>query len=184
MRTVPPSRLTTDTGVNGLGIRFARAAMAVVAAVVFHSVPGMAAAADRDRDHDYDAPEAGTYQLPVIKAAAGGALIDSGGKPIRLEELTHGRITVLSFIYTRCAASNACPYASNVLGQLQLASVDDKSLGRNLRLVSVSFDPDHDTPQQLTNYADAMRESKSGCQWYFAAPKSAEELNGILAAYG
>jgi len=90
----------------------------------------------------------------------------------------------LSFIYTRCAAANACPYASNVLGQLQLASADDKSLGNNLRLVSVSFDPDHDTPQQLVNYADAMRESKSGCQWYFTVPKTAQELDRILAAYG
>jgi len=144
----------------------------------------LATATERDRDHDYDPPEPGTYQLPVIKPAAGGVLIDSTGETVRLEELTRGRITVLSFVYTRCAAPNGCPYASNVLGQLQLASADDKSLGNNLRLVSVSFDPDHDSPKALANYAEAMRESKSGCQWYFAVPKSTQELDKVLSAYG
>ena len=154
--------------------------------VAFAAAAGLllAAAAERDRDHDYDPPEPGTYELPVIKAAPGGALIDSTGRAIRLEQLTRGRITVLSFIYTRCAAANGCPYASNVLGQIQLASADDKSLGNNLRLVSVSFDPEHDTPRQLANYGDAMRESKSGCEWYFAVPKSNQELDRILVGYG
>lgn len=166
---------------NAAGFRRAGVTGAIVAAAVAF---GSAAAADRDPDHDYDPPEAGTYQLPVIKPAAGGALVDSTGRTVRLEELTRGRITVLSFIYTRCAAPNGCPYASNVLGQIQLASADDKSLGSSLRLVSVSFDPEHDTPRQLANYADAMRESKSGCQWYFAAPKSRQELDAILNGYG
>src|SRR5687767_13174292 len=61
-------------------------------------------AAERDPDYDYDPPAPGTYNLPVIKPAADGALLDSTGKPITLRDLTQGRITVLSFIYTRCAA--------------------------------------------------------------------------------
>src|SRR5437870_12546335 len=79
----------------------------------------------RTADHDYDAPAPGTYALPVIKTAADGALLDTTGKPVRLADLTRGRITVMSFIYTRCAAAKACPYATGVLMQLHRESAED-----------------------------------------------------------
>src|SRR5678815_1800418 len=75
-------------------------------------------ALSRTPDHDYDAPAPGTYSLPVIKAAADAALLDAAGKPINLRDLTRGRITVLSFIYTRCASAKACPMATGVLMDL------------------------------------------------------------------
>ena len=100
----------------------------------------------RDSDYDYDPPVPGSYSLPVVKAAADGAIFDSNGKPLNLRDLTHGRITVLSFIYTRCAAMKACPYAAGVLNQLHLQSFDDPTLAKNMRLVSMSFDPEYDTP--------------------------------------
>jgi cytochrome oxidase Cu insertion factor (SCO1/SenC/PrrC family) len=138
----------------------------------------------RDSDHDYDPPVPGSYTLPVVKAAADGALLDSNGTLTSLRDLTHGRITVLSFIYTRCAAAKACPYATNVLGQLHLVSAEDKTLARNMRLVSLSFDPEHDTPQHLATYSECVRDTKSGCEWRFATAKSAAALDVILDAYG
>ena len=62
----------------------------------------------RDPDYDYDPPVPGSYSLPVVKIAPDGALFGSDGKSLNLRDLTHGRITVLSFIYTRCAAPKAC----------------------------------------------------------------------------
>ena len=138
----------------------------------------------RDSDYDYDPPVPGSYSLPVVKAAADGALLDSDGKSLNLRDLTHGRITVLSFIYTRCAAAKACPYAAGVLNQLHLLSVDDQTLAKNMRLVSMSFDPEHDTPQRLADYSEGVREKKSGCEWRFATAKSRAELESILNAYG
>jgi cytochrome oxidase Cu insertion factor (SCO1/SenC/PrrC family) len=141
-------------------------------------------AADRDPDYDYDPPAPGTYALPVIKPAADGALLDSTGKPTTLRDLTRGRITVLSFIYTRCAAGKACPYATGVLNQLHQLSFDEQTLAKNLRLVSLSFDPEHDTPQRLANYSEAIRDEKSaGCEWRFATAKSPTALAPILTAY-
>src|SRR6201999_2389719 len=99
-----------------------------------------------DADYDYDPPVAGSYALPVIKMAPDGAIIDSDSKALDLRQLTHGRITVLSFIYTRCAAPKACPYAAGVLSQLHALSANDKELATNMRLISLSFDPDYDTP--------------------------------------
>jgi cytochrome oxidase Cu insertion factor (SCO1/SenC/PrrC family) len=139
----------------------------------------------RDSDYDYEPPVPGSYSLPVVKAAADGAIFDSNGKSLNLRDLTHGRrITVLSFIYTRCAAMKACPYAAGVLNQLHLLSVDDPTLAKNMRLVSMSFDPDYDTPQRLAAYSEKFLEEKSGCEWRFATAKSTAELESILAAYG
>jgi len=146
----------------------------------------LASAADlpRDSDYDYEPPVPGSYSLPVVKAAADGAIFDSNGKPLNLRDLTRGRITVLSFIYTRCAAMKACPYAAGVLNQLHLLSVDDPTLAKNMRLVSMSFDPDYDTPRRLAAYSEKFLEEKSGCEWRFATAKSTAELESILAAYG
>jgi len=152
------------------------------------STPGITAVAEehlpRDSDYDYDPPVPGSYSLPVVKPSADGALVDSDGRPVNLRDLTHGRVTVLSFIYTRCAAAKACPYAAGVLNQLHLLSVDDQTLAKNMRLVSMSFDPEYDTPQRLAAYSEGVREKKSGCEWRFATAKSRAELDSILSGYG
>jgi cytochrome oxidase Cu insertion factor (SCO1/SenC/PrrC family) len=137
----------------------------------------------RDSDYDYEPPVPGSYTLPPIKTAADGALLDTSGKTISLRDLTHGRITVLGFIYTRCAAPKACPYATNVFDQLHSVSATDKALTQNMRLVSVSFDPEHDTPHHLAEYLEWVRETKSGCEWCFVTAKSRAELEPILTAY-
>ena len=53
-----------------------------------------------------------------------------------------------------------------------------------MRLVSLSFDPGHDTPERLAVYAEGVREKKAGCEWRFATAKSRAELDTILKAYG
>ena len=52
-----------------------------------------------------------------------------------------------------------------------------------MRLVSISFDPEYDTPQRLATYSGNVREEKSGCEWRFVTAKSRTELAPILAAY-
>jgi protein SCO1/2 len=159
-----------------------------VAGLALLMVGGVAASfavdAPRDSDYDYDPPVAGSYTLPVVKSAADGALLDAGGKSVQLRDLTRGRVTVLSFIYTRCAAGKACPYATGVLNQLHQLSVEDEALAKNMRLVSMSFDPEYDTPRRLAAYSEVIREEKSGCEWRFATAKSRADLDSILAAYG
>src|SRR5580765_198389 len=149
------------------------------------ALSGAVHAADsaRTADYDYDAPAPGTYQLPVIKPAADGALLDSTGKPIRLAELTRGRITVMSFIYTRCAAAKACPYATGVLMQLHGESAEDAALAKQLRLVSMSFDPANDTPERMAAYSTLAAERPKAAPWCFVTTRSQTELQPILTAY-
>jgi cytochrome oxidase Cu insertion factor (SCO1/SenC/PrrC family) len=140
--------------------------------------------ATRSADYDYDPPAPGTYSLPVIKQAADGDLLDSNGKPQRLVELTRGRITVMSFIYTRCAAAKACPYATGVLLELHAATAEDSVLAKQLRLVSLSFDPVNDTPQRMAAYSGIATQKPAAAPWHFVTTRSQNELQPILTAYG
>jgi cytochrome oxidase Cu insertion factor (SCO1/SenC/PrrC family) len=145
---------------------------------------GIAGESGRTPEHDYDAPKPGTYALPAIKSAADGELLDSNGKPARLRELTRGRVTVLSFIYTRCSDAAACPYATGVLRELHLLSREDAALARGMRLVSMSFDPEHDTPERLRTLATLAESPKPAAEWRFVTAPSREALLPVLEAYG
>jgi protein SCO1 len=142
------------------------------------------AGTDRAAEYDYDAPKPGTYTLSVIKPAADGALLDSAGQPVRLAELTHGRITVMSFIYTRCAAARACPMATGVLMKLHRESAEDQAMAKQLRLVSMSFDPANDTPARMAAYSVLASPRTNAAPWHFVTARSQSELQPILDAYG
>jgi len=67
---------------------------------------------------------------------------------------------------------------------LHTLSADDKTLAKNMRLVSISFDPEYDTPRRLAVYSEGVRDEKSACEWRFATAKSRTELDSILNGYG
>jgi cytochrome oxidase Cu insertion factor (SCO1/SenC/PrrC family) len=110
--------------------------------------------------------------------------LDHSGQKLRLRELIHGRITVLSFIYTRCAAAKACPYATGVLLKLHQLSAKDASLADNLRLVSMSFDPGNDTPERMVGYSTLASGHSKAAPWDFLTTASPTELKPILEGYG
>jgi cytochrome oxidase Cu insertion factor (SCO1/SenC/PrrC family) len=160
--------------------KFLATALAIVA------LNGVAFATDgaREPEHDYEAPAPGSYKLPVVKAAADGEVLDHKGRALRLREITRGRVTVMSFIYTRCAAAKACPMATGVLMQLHQQSAKDISLARDLRLVSMSFDPANDTPRRMAAYAKLAENRPTACEWRFITTASQTRLRPILNAYG
>ena len=138
----------------------------------------------RTADYDYDPPTPGSYALPVIKPAADGPLLDWNNQPVRLRDLTRNRITVMSFMYTRCAAKRACPYATGVLRELHEQSSRNPLLATGMRLVSMSFDPEHDTPERMAAYSSLVAEHPTGAPWHFVTTRSQQELQPILDAYG
>lgn len=135
-------------------------------------------------EFQYEAPQPGSYALPVIKGAGDGRVVDCDGREGSLKDYTQGRITVLSFIYTRCAAARACPYATGVLNQLHGISAKEAELGKGMRLVSLSFDPEHDTPERFRAYRSWAGSREGACEWEFLTTRSARELEPILEWYG
>jgi protein SCO1/2 len=77
-------------------------------------------------------------------------LIDQKRRKVSLSQL-RGKVVVANFIYTTCALPNFCLRLANNLAVLQKRFA--KELGRDLVLLTVSFDPVHDTPEVLAKYA-------------------------------
>ncbi|MGE5175823.1 MAG: SCO family protein [Hyphomicrobiales bacterium] len=135
---------------------------------------------------DYEPPEPGTYDLPAIERAADGRVLDETGRPIRLRSLFDGRVTVLSFIYTRCADATACPMATGVLRDLHDATRRDPDLAKRVRLITFSFDAEHDTPTVMARYAEAARGrgGDGGAEWLFLTAATPGEVKPTLERYG
>ena len=138
----------------------------------------------RTPQYDYDPPEPGTYRLPVVMPAGDGNVLTPDRKSHRLRDLLEGRVTLLSFIYTRCADPTACPAATGALYTIHNITEKDPKLAENLRLITFSFDPEHDTPTVMADYSRGLHPEDSGSDWVFLTTRSAGDLEPILEAYG
>lgn len=132
---------------------------------------------------DFVAPAPGTYGLPVIQAAADGWVLEGSRVPRRLSAYTHGAITLLSFVYTYCSDPIGCPLAYAVFDGLKRELLADPQLRGRVRLVSLSFDPDNDTPQAMQAYGGANAKD-SAIRWHFLTTYSMRFLTPILADFG
>src|SRR5205085_11538039 len=129
----------------------------------------------------YEPPPAGTYDLPAIDTVGDHPLVDASGAKTSLAGLVGDRMTVVSFFYGTCSEKNGCPLSTAVLHRLDARIASDADLSRRVALVSISFDPLHDTPERLTAM-QRMRAAKS--TWAFATSPDEASLAGLLADFG
>ena len=130
----------------------------------------------------FKAPEAGSYELPIIDQAADGAVFNSQDKAVSLAELMGDKITVLSFIYRTCDDVNGCPLSTMVLNTVGSKVDKEPELKDNLRLLTLSFDPESDTPEAMQKYGESIL-GKSKIDWHFLTTKSEQQIQPILDAY-
>jgi protein SCO1/2 len=88
--------------------------------------------------------------LVIGQAVPDFTLIDQKRRKVSLSQL-RGKVVVANFIYTTCALPNFCLRLANNLAVLQTRFA--KQLGRDLVLLTISFDPVHDTPEVMAKYA-------------------------------
>ena len=113
------------------------------------------------------------------------AFINQEGKRIRISSF-RGSPLIVTFIYTRCPFPDYCPLVSEDFAQIYAATRKSVSPKSNVRLLSVSFDPEHDTPPVLRKYADTFRQTTGGSifdRWEFAAPPP-DKLREIVSFFG
>jgi len=84
-------------------------------------------------------------------------LTDQNGKPVSLKSFEN-KIVVFGFFYTRCPT--VCKVINMYVSQLDEAYVKNKLVN----FVSITVDPEHDTPQVLTSYAKTFKASP---KWLF-----------------
>jgi len=133
---------------------------------------------------DFTPPPVGTYQLPPIQPAPDGEVVDAGGRVHRLADYTRGRITLLGLVYTRCADPEGCPVATWAFGSVRTLLRGDPALERRVRLVTLSFDPDHDNAKVMQAYARRSGGGRAGAEWHFLTTPSRRALAPILEGLG
>lgn len=108
-------------------------------------------------------------------------LLNQSDKQIRLSQF-RGKVLLMTFIYTRCPLADFCPRMSRNFAQIDKALAADPELYKKTHLLSVSFDPEYDTPQVLRSYGSSYTGkyvNETFAHWDFAAP-SKNDLPAVL----
>jgi len=93
------------------------------------------------------------------------------------QEIDSGRPTVLNFVYTSCTA--ICPMTTQVFSDFQQKLGSEREA---VNLMSVSIDPEFDTPPRLTAYAMRFG-AQPGWQFYTASPEASIAIQKSFGAY-
>jgi protein SCO1/2 len=132
-------------------------------------------------------------RLALLKKAAGRSvpplgtgqpvpdftLTDQTGQPVRFSTISAGKVVALNFVYTRCALPQFCLRASNVFEVMQRRFA--RQYGRDLVLLTVTFDPERDTPEALATYA--ARFNADPKMWRFLTGRTAD-VRRVCAFFG
>ncbi|MCC3355579.1 SCO family protein [Bacillus sp. REN16] len=101
-------------------------------------------------------------------------LIDSNSDTFNLKEL-EGKYTLITFMYTSCR--DVCPVLERNFAEIY-ENIPKNVLGKEVVLVSISFDPENDSPTVLKSYSDHF--GADGDQWKMATIQDGEELQAVL----
>ncbi len=92
-------------------------------------------------------------------------LIDEKGQSFKISGL-RGQAVAITFIYTRCPFPNFCPRINSHFKATQALLKNDPASPENWRLLSVTIEPDRDTPEVLSAFAKAQQADPA--RWTFA----------------
>jgi protein SCO1/2 len=115
-------------------------------------------------------------RLSKIGPAPEFTLTAQDGRQVSLKEL-RGKVVVVTFIYASCA--DACPLLTAKMATLQ----DDlgSDFGSKVFFVSITVDPERDTPEVLTRYAQVHGANFAGWAFLTGIP---DEIRTVARQYG
>ncbi len=125
-------------------------------------------------------PPPGTYTLPTIDTVSDHSLLNTNGTPTSFFTLTENKIAVVSFMYTSCADVGGCPLAAAVLHQLDHLLSQRPETARQVTLLSVSFDPERDTPARMAETREMLQPHTN---WHFLTSASTADLQPVLTDF-
>lgn len=128
-------------------------------------------------------PVPGSYTLPRILRCPNGEVLHSDGRALPLHQALRGRISVLGFMYTYCRDPVGCPLAYRIMVATRDALMRDAALAAQSQLISLSFDPTHDTPEQMRQYGYGQAD-QARVRWRFLTTSSVPKLLPLLDRLG
>jgi cytochrome c peroxidase len=131
-------------------------------------------------------PEPGSYRLPTIQPAVDGTVIDADGTRHQLFDYLGDKYVLLSFIYLNCTEAKGCPLATANLAMIRQDLEADPALASQVRLISLSFDPERDTPEaMLRHWGPGYLESPWDERlWSLVTTASRADLEPVLDGFG
>jgi protein SCO1/2 len=105
-------------------------------------------------------------------------LTNQSGQAVRLRDL-QGQALAFTFFFTRCPLPTFCPRMNNNFGEVQAALQVD-STNTNWQLLSISFDPQFDTPAQLAAHAGLYHADTNHWNFATADPTVIRQLSGAF----
>jgi protein SCO1 len=105
-------------------------------------------------------------------------LIDQNARPVSLSQFA-GKVIAINFAYTRCALPQFCYRLTNNLANLQKRF--SKRMGRDLVLLTISFDPVHDEPGVLGEAAKMWKADPESWRFLTGTP---EEIQRVCSRFG
>jgi protein SCO1/2 len=113
------------------------------------------------------------------------ALINQSGQHIHFREY-RGKTLLITFFYTRCPLNDYCPRVNGNFATLDRLLANNPALYAQTHLLSVSFDPKHDTPEVLRSYGAAYTErySKEDFKHWEFASAPAQEMKQLADFFG
>ena len=114
--------------------------------------------------------------LPKIKPAPEFTLTTQDGKRLALKEL-RGKVLAITFIFASCV--DTCPLLTAKMAGIQNRLGSD--FGKKVHFVSITVDPERDTPDVLKRYGEAHKANSAG--WAFLTGTSAE-IREVAKRYG
>ena len=118
---------------------------------------------------------------PGVKAPD-ATLVDQDGATRRTSEW-QGKAVAVTFVYTRCPLPDFWPLMDKHFATVQRAVLTDRALTDRVRLLSVSFDPEFDTPDVLR--AHAKRAGADPRIWtWLTGTREAAQAFGVLIVRG
>jgi cytochrome oxidase Cu insertion factor (SCO1/SenC/PrrC family) len=127
----------------------------------------------------FEPPAPGTYDLPPILRVAPHELLDPQGEHAPLLGLQPGEAALVSFVYLGCP--DQCPMATAVLQQVDRRISERPELAGRVVLVTVSFDPARDRPEQMGRLARSL--APRG-RWRFLTAPDPTTLVPVLEDFG
>jgi protein SCO1/2 len=129
--------------------------------------------------------------MPGVKMAKEGdevpnfAVRNQDNREIHIKDY-RGKALLLTFIYTRCPVPDYCTLMSDNFAQIDRALGEDPELYGKTHLLSISIDPEYDTPKVLRSYGAAHTEryqNETFAHWEFAGGTT-EQVKDIAQFFG
>lgn len=120
-------------------------------------------------------------KLDQDKAAPSFKLTSIDGEEVSLEN-TNGKVRVVYFYFANCP--DVCPPTTYLLSQVQDELKNQKVFGSDVEFLSVTFDPERDTPEAIRKFIDKIPGDIDQSGWKFLRGDSEEDTKKLMMDFG